>query len=63
LNKYALDPKATYYIGDRKLDVEVAMNSGIQSINFLEAKTSQKIDKLTDIIPLFEEKNFKIGED
>ncbi|WP_312682191.1 HAD-IA family hydrolase [Lactococcus taiwanensis] len=63
LNKYALDSKATYYIGDRKLDVEVAMNSGIQSINFLEAKTSQKIDKLTDIIPLFEEKNFKIGED
>ncbi|EBN0317030.1 HAD family hydrolase, partial [Salmonella enterica subsp. enterica serovar Typhi] len=37
LDKYELDPRATYYIGDRTLDVEFAKNSGIQSINFLES--------------------------
>ena len=37
LDKYELDPRATYYIGDRILDVEFAQNSGIQSINFLES--------------------------
>lgn len=56
LEKYKLKPEETYYIGDRILDIEAAHNSGIQSINFLLAKNSQQINKLTDIIQIFEMK-------
>ncbi len=56
LEKYKLKPEETYYIGDRILDTEAAHNSGIQSINFLSAKNSQQINKLTDIIQIFEMK-------
>lgn len=56
LEKYKLKPEETYYIGDRILDIEAAHNSGIHSINFLSAKNSQQINKLTDIIQIFEEK-------
>lgn len=56
LEKYKLKPEETYYIGDRILDIEAAHNSGIQSINFLSAKNSQQINKLTDIIQIFEMK-------
>ncbi|MGF2993505.1 HAD family hydrolase [Lactococcus lactis] len=55
LEKYKLKPEETYYIGDRILDIEAAHNSGIHSINFLSAKNSQQINKLTDIIQIFEE--------
>lgn len=54
LEKYKLKPEETYYIGDRILDIEASHNSGIQSINFLSAKNSQQINKLTDIIQIFE---------
>lgn len=54
LEKYKLKPEETYYIGDRILDIEAAHNSGIHSINFLSAKNSQQINKLTDIIQIFE---------
>lgn len=50
LSKYNLDKSSTYYIGDRALDIEVARNSGIQSINFLPAENSLKMDHLTDIM-------------
>lgn len=33
IEKYGLDKEKTYYIGDRLLDVETAVNAGIQSIN------------------------------
>lgn len=56
LEKYKLKPEETYYIGDRILDIEAAHNSGIHSINFLSAKNSQQINKLTDIIQIFEMK-------
>lgn len=56
LEKYKLKPEETYYIGDRILDIEAAHNSSIQSINFLSAKNSQQINKLTDIIQIFEMK-------
>lgn len=56
LEKYKLKPEETYYIGDRILDIEAAHNSGIHSINFLLAKNSQQINKLTDIIQIFEMK-------
>ncbi len=51
LDKYELDPRATYYIGDRTLDVEFAKNSGIQSINFLESsyEGNHMIQELADI--------------
>lgn len=35
MKKYGLEPKNTYYIGDRSLDIDFARNSQIQSINFL----------------------------
>ena len=51
LDKYELDPRATYYIGDRTVDVEFAQNSGIQSINFLESSYAgnQRIQTLADV--------------
>jgi len=58
LDKYELDPRATYYIGDRTLDVEFAQNSGLQSINFLESsyEGNQRIQVLADIPYIFEDK-------
>lgn len=58
LDKYELDPRTTYYIGDRNLDVEFAQNSGIQSINFLESsyEGNQRIQVLADIPYIFEDK-------
>ena len=55
LAKYGLDKQETYYIGDRTLDVDVAVNSGIQSINFCDYRSeiNQKIEKLMDIQHLF----------
>ena len=56
LDKYELNPRTTYYIGDRTLDVEFAQNSGIQSINFLESsyEGNQRIQVLADIPRIFE---------
>ena len=58
LDKYELNPRTTYYIGDRTLDVEFAQNSGIQSINFLESsyEGNQRIQTLADIPYIFEGK-------
>ena len=55
LDKYKLDPRATYYIGDRILDVEFAQNSGLQSINFLESsyEGNHRIQALADIPRIF----------
>ena len=62
LDKYELDPRTTYYIGDRTLDVEFAQNSGIQSINFLESsyEGNQRIQELADIPRIFEAGNKKM---
>lgn len=58
IDKYELDSRNTYYIGDRILDVEFAQNSGIQSINFLESsyEGNQRIQILADIPHIFENK-------
>lgn len=55
IDKYGLDPKRTYYIGDRILDVEFAQNSQIKSINFLESpyEANQMIETLEEIRSLF----------
>ncbi len=34
MNKYQLDPKETYYVGDRDIDILVAKNSNIKSIYY-----------------------------
>lgn len=54
VTKYGLDKSQTYYIGDRKLDVEVAENAGIQSINLHQPDSviNRKIDDLSDLIDL-----------
>ena len=56
LAKYQLDPRDTYYIGDRVLDVEFAQNSQIKSINFLEStyEGNHRIQALADISHIFE---------
>ena len=58
LDKYELDPRTTYYIGDRTLDVEFAQNSGLQSINFLESsyEGNCRIQALADIPFIFKVK-------
>lgn len=51
VEKYQLDKTSTYYIGDRTLDVDVAFNSGIQSINFCDDRPNinHKINHLLEI--------------
>ena len=55
MDKYKLNPHDTYYIGDRKLDVEVAKNAGIRSINLTQESSpmNQKIQDLRDLETLF----------
>ena len=36
MEKYHLSPSASFYVGDRSLDVEAANNAGIGSILFLD---------------------------
>ncbi|MDR2976189.1 MAG: HAD-IA family hydrolase [Streptococcaceae bacterium] len=50
IDKYDLDRKSTFYLGDRCLDIDFAHNAGIRSINFLPAENSLQIHKLTDLI-------------
>lgn len=51
-DKYKLDLKETYYIGDRFIDIELAKNSNIKSVNFLSHSYANniQISKLEDII-------------
>lgn len=51
IEKYGLDKEKTYYIGDRLLDVETAVNAGIQSINLQidGVEKNWKIVSLLDI--------------
>ena len=35
IDKYQLDPAATYYVGDRVLDMDCAFNAGIQGVMFI----------------------------
>ena len=54
IDKYGLEKEYTYYIGDRLIDVETAVNAGIQSIN-LEIdgiKENKKITNLQEIVEL-----------
>ncbi|WP_161978656.1 HAD-IA family hydrolase [Streptococcus sp. S784/96/1] len=55
MEKYQLDKANTYYIGDRRLDAEVAINAGIKSINLREPASAlnQKIKQLSDLLALF----------
>lgn len=39
VEKYGLDRKHTYYVGDRRLDVECANNAGVNSIFFLDPRS------------------------
>ena len=51
INKYSLKRDETCYIGDRKIDVDVAVNSGIKSINLSQpdSDVNRKIDELSDL--------------
>lgn len=54
VNKYDLDKSQTYYVGDRQVDVDTAINANIGSIN-LKIESSEnniKIKELDDIISL-----------
>lgn len=54
IDKYKLDKAQTYYIGDRSLDRDCALNAGIHSINLTQPDSlgNTKIDRLTDILDL-----------
>lgn len=54
IEKYQLDANKTYYIGDRRLDMEAALNAGINSINLVQPNQEKntKIDQLEDIMNL-----------
>lgn len=55
IEKYGLDKEHTYYIGDRLLDVETAVNAGIRSINLQidGVEKNRKIADLREIEQLF----------
>ena len=55
IKKYALDKADTFYVGDRRIDVEAAENAGIKSINLgqPDSKNNQKIANLSELITLF----------
>lgn len=53
IEKYGLNKENTYYIGDRLLDVETAVNAGIRSINLQidGVEGNIKIESLLQIVP------------
>ena len=55
IDKYQLDKANTYYVGDRLLDAETAINAGISSINLQidGLGQNQKISHLLEIKHLF----------
>lgn len=59
IEKYQLNPASTYYIGDRLLDLQTALNAGIRSINLKidGFENNCKIATLNDIKQLIENKN------
>ncbi|MDG3158584.1 HAD-IA family hydrolase [Streptococcus suis] len=59
IEKYGLDKENTYYIGDRLLDVETAVNAGIHSINLQIDGVEQnwKIVSLLDIKQILTDKS------
>lgn len=51
INKYNLDKDRTYYVGDRKIDIDCANNAGIKSIMFIPNESvANKTGKETIII-------------
>ena len=50
IDKYHLDKNNTYYVGDRKLDVECANNAHIKSIMFISSKSPAKPTDKEDYI-------------
>lgn len=51
INKYNLDKDRTYYVGDRKIDIDCANNAGIKSIMFIPNESvADKTGKETIII-------------
>lgn len=59
VEKYELDKDKTYYIGDRRLDVETAENAGIQSLNLVipNSDSNHKIADLSAIETYFKNKD------
>ena len=57
IEKYVLDKADTFYVGDRRIDVEAAENAGIKSINLGQpsSKMNQKITDLSDIVTLLKQ--------
>lgn len=59
VEKYDLNRDETYYIGDRKLDMDFALNSSVQSISLTQENClhNTKIDSLLQItaLPFFKE--------
>ena len=50
INKYQMDLNHTYYVGDRKLDIESANNANIKSVLFLPPGTYVKPTEKEDFI-------------
>jgi HAD superfamily hydrolase (TIGR01549 family) len=52
IEKYDLDRKSTFYLGDRTLDIDFALDAGVRSINFLPSENSLQIHKLADLMEI-----------
>lgn len=63
VEKYELDKRSTYYVGDRSIDIECAKNAGIRSILYLpkkgygmaKGKEDYIVQDLLDIINIMKE--------
>ncbi len=57
LDKHRLDPRRTYYVGDRDIDAQCAQNAGVGSIlldgPYLRERADFRVEQLEDIPGLF----------
>ena len=50
INKYHLDPKKTFYVGDRRIDMECGKNAGIGTILYIPSYSVAKASGIEDYV-------------
>ena len=50
LDKYQLDPESTYYVGDRRIDMECGKNAGIRTILYIPSYSVGKPSGVEDYV-------------
>ena len=50
IKKHGLDKERTYYVGDRRIDVECAKNAGVKAVLYLDANAPGQATGLEDLV-------------